>query len=159
MLCSGRAQSGRAVTPTRNGCRRPVSGVVVGLEVFADQAWTRSFIYPTPHQPLYPLYPSTTTTTIKELLSSSTWGHHSTQVSKPPITEVRFAYHGGPCRSALSPTYTAQTWARSETSLILASMLPFRAHRRRHRSQSVMDFSMEQAELQRPFLDRPNYAA
>lgn len=39
------------------GCRRRVSGVVVGLEAFVDQAWTRSFIYPTAYNPVYPSTP------------------------------------------------------------------------------------------------------
>ena len=155
MLCSGRAQSGHAVTPTRNGRRRPVSGVVVGLEVFADQAWTRSFIYPTPPSPLHP---STTTTSTKSFRR-----HQHGAIIPPSLqasnTEVRLAYRASSCRIALSRTYTAQTWLRSETSLILASMLPFGTHRGRHRSQSVVDFSREQAELQIPFLDRPNCAA
>lgn len=156
MHCSGRAQSGHAVTPTRNGRHRPVSGVVVGLEVFADQAWTRSFIYPNP--PASPLHPTTTT------ISAESYRRHQHGVIIPlgleaSNTKVRLAYHARSCRIALPRTYTAQTWLRSETCLILASILPLRVRRRRNTSQSLVNFSRELAELQITFLDRPGCAA
>lgn len=83
--------------------------------------------------------------------------HRGLQASN---TEVRFAYHASPCRIALSRTYTAQTWARSETSLILASKLPFGVHitgTTGHNPLWVYPGNRPSCRL--PFLDRPNCVA
>ena len=154
-LCSGRPQSGRAAILTRNGvspsclcCRRWLGGV---CRSSLDVVLHLSPIIPPPHHNHH---------------QQRAFCRHQHGTIIPPRS-LSLQYGGKVCVPCWSLSHRpvthihrsnmgAQTWARSETSLILASFLPFGAACRRHKSQSVVDFSMEQAELQHPFLDRPN---
>lgn len=149
---SDTALAGRSVATARNWRRcLALWCVVVGLWAFADRAWTRSFIYLTP-PPLQRL----------------PLQHHQPGLRRHqhgPIIPPSLGYGGKAwvprwsLTHRLSHKYTAQTGTPPETSLILASVVPFGTHHTRHSPTSVVDFSREPAELHHPLPDRPNCTA